>query len=752
MKNTISACILFLGILLPGQLSLMAQDSDILSRTSAYNVIWESPGLNSLGSMPLGNGDIGLNVWVEGNGDLFLYLSKTDAWSENGQLLKLGKIRVSLNPNPFKTGNAFHQELKLTEGEIVIRAGKSAGEVELRIIADANHPVAEIMLTSKNPVTVRTELLPWRTVRREMVNKEELVSVYGLQGPDEKPVFQEADHILPASLNRITWYHRNDRSVWKENLNIQALGEFADRSADPLFYRTFGACMEGTDLKAESSTALVSAGKTTSCTISIYPLTATAITEQDWINQLNYGIGKIKAVPSGSRLVAHQQWWKNFWSRSYIFLSSADPGVEIQTATITRGYILQRFITACGGRGLSPIKFNGSIFTVDTYDRKGSGGFDADFRRWGGPFWFQNTRLPYWSMLESGDFEMMKPLFEMYMKALPLRKFATKKYYNHPGAFYPETMNFWGTYTNVNYGMNRQGMPDGLTENTYIRYYWTGGLELAVMMLDYYDFTRSEVFVRDTLVPFTAEILEFFGQHWRKDIEGKILFTPGQSLETYQTAVNPTPDIAGLRFVLTRLLDLKSIGIPQEKRAEWEKLLAAVPEVPRRLINGEQVIAPAALSAQEANIENPGLYAVFPFRLYGVGKPEIDLGISTFVTRKFRSNTGWQQSAIHAAYLGLSKEAANLLADKFSNSDPECRFPAFWGPNYDWTPDQDHGSVGMIALQRMLLQYEGDSAITFPAWPEEWDVQFRLHAPDHWIVEGEQKDGIRNTKKSTRMN
>ena len=72
------------------------------------NVIWDSPSKNSLGSMPAGNGDIGINLWVEENGDLLFYLSKTDAWSENARLLKLGKVRLSLSPNPFKTGDTFY--------------------------------------------------------------------------------------------------------------------------------------------------------------------------------------------------------------------------------------------------------------------------------------------------------------------------------------------------------------------------------------------------------------------------------------------------------------------------------------------------------------------------------------------------------------------------------------------------------------------------------------------------------------------
>lgn len=55
--------------------------------------------------MPLGNGDIGLNVWVEDGGDLLFYLSKTDAWDENARLISSaefvflsGRIRSYYTP------------------------------------------------------------------------------------------------------------------------------------------------------------------------------------------------------------------------------------------------------------------------------------------------------------------------------------------------------------------------------------------------------------------------------------------------------------------------------------------------------------------------------------------------------------------------------------------------------------------------------------------------------------------------------
>ena len=76
-----------------------------------------------------------------------------------------------------------------------------------------------------------------------------------------------------------------------------------------------------------------------------------------------------------------------------------------------------------------------------------------------------------------------------------------------------------------------------------------------------------------------------------------------------------------------------------------------------------------------------------------------------------------------------------------STKDPGSRFPAFWGPNNDWMPDQCHGSVTMIALQRMLMLCEGKTIRLLPAWPKEWDLDFKLHAPYNTSVEGRVENG-----------
>jgi hypothetical protein len=56
-------------------------------------------------------------------------------------------------------------------------------------------------------------------------------------------------------------------------------------------------------------------------------------------------------------------------------------------------------------------------------------------------------------------------------------------------------------------------------------------------------------------------------------------------------------------------------------------------------------------------------------------------------------------------------------------------------------PDQCHGGVSMMTLQTMLLQVDGKKLFLFPAWPKDWDVDFKLHAPYKTTIEGKLKGG-----------
>jgi len=70
----------------------------VAASSESYDVTWDSPSADANGSMPLGNGDIGLNAWIEPGGAVVFYISKTDSWGDNGRLLKVGRVHVAFDP------------------------------------------------------------------------------------------------------------------------------------------------------------------------------------------------------------------------------------------------------------------------------------------------------------------------------------------------------------------------------------------------------------------------------------------------------------------------------------------------------------------------------------------------------------------------------------------------------------------------------------------------------------------------------
>ena len=47
----------------------------------------------------------------------------------------------------------------------------------------------------------------------------------------------------------------------------------------------------------------------------------------------------------------------------------------------------------------------------------------------------------------------------------------------------------------------------------------------------------------------------------------------------------------------------------------------------------------------------------------------------------------------------------------------------------------------MKTFQSMLMQTDGRKIFLLPAWPKEWNVEFKLHAPQQTIIEGAYRDG-----------
>jgi hypothetical protein len=80
-----------------------AANSDLIKSLNASNISWNTPGRTSSQSMPIDNGDIGLNVWVEPGDDLAFFIGKTDSWAATIILIHFAEISfyvLNLNFRP----------------------------------------------------------------------------------------------------------------------------------------------------------------------------------------------------------------------------------------------------------------------------------------------------------------------------------------------------------------------------------------------------------------------------------------------------------------------------------------------------------------------------------------------------------------------------------------------------------------------------------------------------------------------------
>ncbi len=737
-----------------------------------YDVIWESPSESSKDVMPCGGHDLALTIWVEKNEILF-YLGKGGSFDENNQMLTLGRGRIQFEEGVFLTQNHFCQHLHLEEGWVEVSVGKGEERVIVQFWCEIERPVAHVVIESARPIHTKASYEAWRLNDREMPKHRRHPSLSYMQYQGE--VITRPDQV-DFTGDEVQFYHRNEsQNLLRDRLITQQnLDSVKDKIPDTQRNRTFGGKLKGVGFRAAGGSegiyiktpyrawALQSDEKRTRHELEWVFHTAQTETLEDWLTELN----KVDAA-SAQTWAAVKAWWRAFQDKSRIMIN---PGGETddQAWQVGRNYQLFRHMLGCNSKGDYPTKFNGGFFITDPCHVDNLIGWEAgedlsdetpDYRQWGGgSFTGQNQRLVYWPMLKSGDHELMPSQFDYYLRTLPAAKARCQEYWGHEGACFAEQLENFGLPIGWGWGWEGaedeshtrfEGLDPTAEAGRWVRYYYETQLEFTLMLVEYLEYTREDI---SRWIPFMEESVAFFDAHFRFrckqstgqefDGNGKYIFAPAKSLETYEDAVNPLPIIAALQYLTERLLAVPEDLFSSGERARWERIQKALPPLPTRQVKGQEVYSPAESYLPEPiNNEDPQMYLVFPYRIARLGSPELEMAKRTWQIddslRRFKCC--WGQSFLWVARMGLLEEAKELAIDKMANAPR--RYPAFWGAGPDWVPDIDHGGSGMIGLQEMLMQCDDGKIKLFPTWPKEWEVDFKLHAPQNTVVEGVYRNG-----------
>ena len=110
--------------------------------------------------------------------------------------------------------------------------------------------------------------------------------------------------------------------------------------------------------------------------------------------------------------------------------------------------------------------------------------------------------LRYYNVLAQGDIDTMRSFLDFYLRALPFVNARTKAQFKGTdapelmgiAALYEETTTQFGTYMpsgGLGWGCGNASRAHGASQNSFIRFHWTGALELSLLVLDLFDWQSN---------------------------------------------------------------------------------------------------------------------------------------------------------------------------------------------------------------------------------------------------------------------
>ncbi|WP_260703284.1 DUF5703 domain-containing protein [Edaphobacter flagellatus] len=743
----------------------------LVSRIRAYNPVWNSPSHSSLDSMPLsGSKGTALNVWVQ-DGALYFYIARNDAYNEDGNLDKLGCIRLRLDPNPLADAKVFRQQLDIYTSRITVHAEDAIGQrCDILLWLDVSDPVVLVEARTSAAAHLEIAFMTWRDQLRNYAIDN--WNFPGHKNVDPKLRHATADQV-EAAADGLLWFHRNDNSglVVERLIAKQKFEAKADTIVDPSRDLIYGGMLRGSSLQHTGKEPLKfqqwegtawsyrSRNPSTTHHATIALACEQAKDLDAWKHNVTALASRFEssAARQASKRRA-EQWWSEFWNRSYIFIN-ANKGADDIGWQVGRNYQLFRYMLACNRGGNLPLKFNGGIFNVDTANPAGyksisgapSDAAPPDCRRWGNLFMAQNQRLVGWPGLLSGDFDLMTPSLDFYAERVHTAAARSQLYWQHNGAAFMEPLSLYGL------PVESLSTDHGPCSSKHLAWHFSIQIEFAWMALEWARYSGHEIKPYLTLI---ESVVRFYDEHYRKETkartgneygpDGKLVLFPMNCIELYTNTTNPIEVVCGLRRVVEGVLALPASSVPAKMRAYFEQLQPHLPEVQTEERDGKRVLKPAK-DYDPAGINNatefPEGYAVWPYRMYGVGTKngsvEANNTWDTMPEKRQRALgfMSWQCTPIYAALMGRHDDAMRLITEKLSDKNASARFPAFFGPGFDWIPDHNWGGSSMIGLHSMLIAPAENDVYLLPAWPREWDVEFKLHLPHNGTMQATVADG-----------
>jgi len=734
-------------------------EPDDRTRVSRADLIDARPAETPTHGWPIGNGRMGTLVWTSQHA-LHFQLNRVDVFAVNKDAAGAhhpgptdygggcAQLTISTSGDPWRDSPAYQRRLSLYDACCTI-TGEGVSAV-CWIAADADVLVVELRDERDRPEPVEVTLSMWRPPE---VRHGEHLAVYAIRetpgGMAVVQTFREGSHYCSSA---VAVRAPEEHAVSETECSRALL--FPAARGTRRFLIAGAACRDEQQDAGRNATAILDAAADS--------LTAPA--------------------------VEHERWWRDFWARTHIEISSPDGRGE-QAANLRTLFL---YHMASSSRGAYPPKWNGSIFITG-----------GDERNWGSQYWVWTTEMLYFPLLAADAIELGDPFFDMYLRHLPATEKAARQRWNAGGAFYPETVPFDGPVVlpEAPAAEYRAFMLEGRTEDgisealaaccrfehhlstvfldvgpvrqyCWISHLVSSGAELAIHAWWRYRYTGDIAWLRSHAYPLLRGVAEFYRTFARMGDDGRYHIHGANVHEDFWGVTDGIMDLAAIRGTLPlAICAAEMLDTDTELRASWQAFLERLAPYPmggdpraNALTGGALADDAWAAGLRGAvdgshNLEDVWLTPIFPFEDWTLETrdPRLDAvarRVMALAPRHRRVMEGDLlstaiRSPIAAARAGCGEELPDILEKYAAAFAP---LPNGFSLFEESTADQQAHSIehlGLLAmtLQEALLQSvsprpgEPEVISVFPAWPRAWDASFRLLARGGFLVAAVKRRG-----------
>ncbi len=438
-------------------------------------------------------------------------------------------------------------------------------------------------------------------------------------------------------------------------------------------------------------------------------------------------VAALDPVRIASLRQAHERWWQEFWSKSY---------VEIGDPLIERFYYGSLYLMAsCSRNNRFPPSLFGNWTTAD------GPSWQADYHL------NYNHQAPWWGVFSANHAELADPYDTPILEYLPTARDNARKYLKAPGVYYDVGIGPKGLETAF--------MPDGHSipgegNRMFLGQKSNAAFAAANMLMRFYH-TYDLAYAR-RVYPFLSETATFWEAYLKLE-NGRYVITNDASGEVGDggSDKNNCLSLGLVRMLLRGMLDVSAeLGMDVARRPKWRRLLAGMSDFPTAVVDGVRRIRGADGGPSAARV-GPGrtntriefMGMVWPSCVIGLGSdPET-------LTMMRDDVKGWAEpewighfngfSMTYPGAVRVGHDPEDILA-KLRRNLTEWSFPNLM--IFSGGGGIENCSGVPATIDEMLLQSHEGVMRLFPVWPKSRDASFgRLRTVGAFLVSAELRKG-----------